>query len=211
MEPKKNGLISYSAIAISVIALGFSFYTFYHTEVRVKHDIQLSCVKKDFRIYHPSRKMDSLLIPIVFKNSGNQSEIILDCQTSLFQISKDQLKKLKSEDSLMIIIEAHSMLDSLLSHFTLDNKGSIQPGHSNKFIIDEGEIKEINASITFPLFDISENNASTSSDIFLVGLNVSYLNKLGKQSKETFTLGVIGVDKGFLLFESFKGGVFDLF
>lgn len=213
MELKKNDIISYLAIIISIIALGLSYFTFYHTELRVSHNIQVSCIKNDI-ITHKvlSENRDSLLIPIVFKNMGNQSEIILESQIRLHHVPKEQLK-LTRDDNLMIVFEASKLLDSLLRNFKLDNMGGIHLKESNKFTIAEGEIKELNKKIGFPFFNLNldDGERNLSSDLSFVGLYISYMNELGKQSDKTFTIGVIGIDKGFLLYEFFKAEVFNLF
>jgi hypothetical protein len=154
------------------VALAIAGFSLYFQFFNKKHSILYSTLKPKL---NDSKK--TLSIPILFKNVGNQSEVILDAYLNL-EVKRDNesfLKRMSSQEEVEFPI--------------------VLTPNENSLLTLTGSYKDY----LFGTFDISENNEMTYYPITVFDslkliANISYLSVAGVVASQEQVIGFISFD-----------------
>jgi hypothetical protein len=164
LDPK---VLSITAVIISILGIYFQFFY-------TKHEIHYAILDSKLN------KENLLLTPIFFKNSGNQTEIVLNAYLQLEFYSKEKI------------------IEKRISEIDLPDFPMIFSPGDTKNIILRGDLQDY----MFGMYEISIEDPSnflympvTVFENLKLSLVVTYLSKQGKYGEEIRNIGYVTFDK----------------
>jgi len=169
---KKKKPTNRTSIIISLIALLIAFSSLYFQFLNVNHSLLYSTLDPKF-----DKEKNRINVPILFKNKGNQTEVILESFLML-EVRNDSNSYYKK-------ISSSSSKEYPLVFSPGDTKIINMSGNFNEYLFGNYEISETEFIKYYPI---------TQFDSLSLIVNIRYLTNSGVESQEAREIGTVFFD-----------------
>jgi len=171
MKEKKSS--NKSSLIISLIAIGISILGIYFQFFNVKHTVLYSTLEPEL-----NKKKKEIIVPIIFKNQGNQTEVILNSSLMLEIKRKDKsfYKRISS-----LSLKEYPLVLSPGDYKIIEMQGSLQ-----EYLFGTYEISETEILKYYPI---------TVFDSLSLVVNITYLTNSGLKAEENRMIGNVSFNE----------------